>query len=253
MPIIDYKAVVKTLEGEVGYQGEHYNSKYTEFLDSINWYNYKKKNATTWCCILADYAVAVNKGNLTYEQARLICCEPANHNCNAGVGVKESAGYFKSAGRWIKSAKNATTGDRIFLNGLKHVGTVVGWDSTGLFYIDGSTTYNGKPHSVGKKHISFNAGNIDGFGRPDWYKFADSDPTPTPDPTPIPTPTEKKYRVTGIKTFLAIRSTPEAKSDDSNKVGELYNGAVLTVKEIKGNWANISGDCWVSTNYLKQI
>ena len=57
MPEISYKDVVKTLEAEVGYQGQRYNSKFTEFLDSVNWYNYKKAGATTWCCILADYAI----------------------------------------------------------------------------------------------------------------------------------------------------------------------------------------------------
>ena len=179
---IKYQDVVATLEAEVGYQGQHYNSKYTEFLDSVNWYCAKKAGATTWCCILADYAIAVNKGNLSYEQARVITCEPANSSVNYGAGVKEKAQYFKSAGRWISKAKDATTGDQIFLNGLNHLGTVVGWDGSYLFYIDGSTTYNGKPYSVGKKKISFGANNIDGFGRPDWYKYQTTDPTPAPTP-----------------------------------------------------------------------
>ena len=74
--------------------------------------------------------------------------------------------------------------------------------------------------------------------------------TPAPEPTPEPTPTEEKYKVTGIKTFLAIRSTPEVKSDDSNKVGELYNGAVVTVLETKGDWSRISASCWVYSKYL---
>lgn len=178
---IKYQDVVATLEAEVGYQGSHYDSKYTRFLDSIDWYCGKKAGATTWCCILADYAIAVNKGNLSYEQARVITCEPANHSVNYGAGVKDKASYFKNAGRWISKAKDATTGDQIFLNGLNHLGTVVGWEGSYLFYIDGSTTYNGKPYSVGKKKISFGASNIDGFGRPDWYKYQTPDPAPTPE------------------------------------------------------------------------
>lgn len=181
MPEISYKKVVETALAEVGYQGKHYDSKYTQFLDSINWYNYKKAGACTWCCIFVDYCIAVNKEDLSYEQARIITCEPANHSSNAGAGVKEKAQYFKSAGRWISKASDATTGDQIFLNGLNHVGLVTGWDSTGLFYVDGSTTYEGKPYSVGKKHISFNAKKIDGFGRPDWYKYQE---TSKPDPKP---------------------------------------------------------------------
>lgn len=76
---------------------------------------------------------------------------------------------------------------------------------------------------------------------------------PDPEPEPTPTPSENKYKVVNIKTFLAIRSTPEAKVDDSNKLGELYNGAIVTVLETSGNWARISGNCWCSLNYLKKI
>ena len=76
---------------------------------------------------------------------------------------------------------------------------------------------------------------------------------PDPEPEPTPTPTDNKYKVINIKTFLAIRNTPEAKSDDSNKVGELYNGAIVTVIETSGSWAKISGDLWVSTKYLQKI
>ena len=76
---------------------------------------------------------------------------------------------------------------------------------------------------------------------------------PDPEPTPTPTPSEDKYRVTNIKTFLAIRSTPEAKKDDSNKIGELYNGAIVTVLEKSNGWARISGEAWVSMSYLSKI
>ena len=76
---------------------------------------------------------------------------------------------------------------------------------------------------------------------------------PDPEPEPTPTPTDNKYKVINIKTFLAIRNTPEAKADDSNKVGELYNGAIVNVIETSGSWAKISGDLWVSTKYLQKI
>ena len=61
---IKYRDVVNTALGEVGYQGESKNSKYTKYLDSINWYNYKKAGACTWCAIFYDYCIAVNKGTL---------------------------------------------------------------------------------------------------------------------------------------------------------------------------------------------
>lgn len=255
---IKYEDVVKTLEAEVGYQGQHYNSKFTEYLDNIvnsdgskGWYNYPKKNACTWCCILADYAVAVNKGNLSFEQAREICCEPYNHNSNAGAGVKEMADYFKSKKRWISKSSDATTGDRIFLNNLNHVGTVVGWDKTGLFYIDGSTTYEGKPYSVGKKHIPFNSSKIVGFGRPDWYKFQTPDveePTPAPEkPTEpsVPAPSHKTMTVK-VNTVLNVRSTPNGKIVD-----QLKNGTKVTIYEEANGWARIGDGRWVFMQYLR--
>ena len=192
---IKYRDVVNTALGEVGYQGSKMNSKYTEFLDSIDWYNYKKKNACTWCCIFVDYCIAVNKGNLSYEQARVIDCEPANHSSNAGAGVKDKAKYFKNANRWIDKAnyKEATTGDQIFLDDLGHVGLIVDWDKTGFFVVDGSTTYEGKPNSVGKKHIPFRSNRIVGFGRPDWYKYQTEDNAASTTPAAPSTSKEDLY------------------------------------------------------------
>ena len=74
-----------------------------------------------------------------------------------------------------------------------------------------------------------------------------------PEPAPTPTPTDNSYKVTGIHTFLSVRNTPEVKNDDSNKVGELYNGAIVTVMEFKGDWAKISGECWCSSKYLTKL
>ena len=67
---MDYKKVVKTANDNIGYQGEYKNSKFTEFLDSINWYNGKKAGACTWCGEFYDYCIAVNKEDLTYGEAQ---------------------------------------------------------------------------------------------------------------------------------------------------------------------------------------
>ena len=76
-------------------------------------------------------------------------------------------------------------------------------------------------------------------------------PTPTLPPTPTPTPTEKDYRVR-VNTFLAVRSSPE-NLGDKNKVGELYNEAVVTVYEKTGSWVRITGQSWVCADYLEPI
>ena len=189
---IKYQDVVKTALENVGYQGTTYTSKFTEFLDSINWYCGKKQGATTWCCILNDYCVAVNKGNLSYEQARQIVCEPSNASINYGAGVKEKVQYYKNAGRWFTDPSKATTGDEIFLyvtskgeTKIGHVGRIVDWDNKYIYTVEGSTTYDGKPHSVGKKSYSYNNSRIAGFGRPDWYKYQISETPVTTTPATI--------------------------------------------------------------------
>lgn len=183
---ISYRAVVDASLAEVGYQGTKYDSKFTQFLDSVNWYCAKKSGATTWCCIANDYFVAICKGDLSYEQARQIVCEPANNKVNYGAGVKEKVGYYKSAGRWISNVKNATTGDEVFFykSGSSepgHVGRLVDWDSKYIYTVEGSTTYDGKSNCLGKKSYPFKSSRIMGFGRPDWYKYQEAS---KPDPKP---------------------------------------------------------------------
>lgn len=172
---MDYKKVVQTALNEVGYQGEKYTSKFSRFMDQISWYNGIKSGECTWCAIFYDYCIAVNKGDLTYEQARQIVCEPVKAANNTGAGCIQKAQMYKDAGQWISKASGATTGDQMFFKGsdgkIYHTGIVTGWDSTGLWVVDGSTTYNGKPNSVGKRHVSFTDFVIAGFGRPRWYMF----------------------------------------------------------------------------------
>lgn len=172
---IKYQDVVKTALSEVGYQGESKNSKFTEYLDSISWYNYPKAGACTWCAIFYDYCIAVNKGNLSYEQARQITCEPADHNANSGAGCTQKAQMYKDHNRWISSVSKATTGDQVFFkksNGqIYHTGVLVNWDNNGIYTVEGSTD-GGK---VSKRYYSYSDSKLAGFGRPDWYKYQTAD------------------------------------------------------------------------------
>jgi len=77
------------------------------------------------------------------------------------------------------------------------------------------------------------------------------EPTPDPTPEPIPEPSVGEEYTVRVNTFLAVRSTPEALEDDSNKIGELYNGAIVIVYAKEGNWAKIGGNMWVSMTYLE--
>lgn len=123
-------------------------------------------------------------------------------------------------------------------NGVRtHVGFIV--DNSG-------TVIEAKGHAYGT--IKSKASDWDEWGKLPLIKY---DTAPTPAPTPEPTPTERTYKVS-VNTFLAVRSTPYVAEHDANKVGELYNGAVVTVFEKKNGWAKITGNCWVYASYLKE-
>ena len=172
---IKYQDCVKMALSYVGYQGESKNSIFSEFLDSIQWYNYPKSGACTWCAIFYDYLIAQCKGNLTYEQARIITCEPSDHNANSGAGCTQKAQMYKDHGRWISSVSKATTGDQVFFkksNGqIYHTGILVDWDNNGIYTVEGSTD-GGK---VSKRYYSYSDSKLAGFGRPDWYKYQTED------------------------------------------------------------------------------
>lgn len=174
MAKVDYRKVVQTALSEVGYQGTAKNSKFTQLLDSYRYYNGIKANECTWCAIFYDYCVFVNNNN---DKAKTIEIVYENPNDNTGAGCTQKAAAYKAHGRWITDPSKATTGDQIFYkksNGaIYHTGIIVDWDKTGFIVVEGSTTYNGKPHSVGKRHVDFHDSKIAGFGRPDWYRYED--------------------------------------------------------------------------------
>ena len=119
-----------------------------------------------------------------------------------------------------------------------HVGVIVDNDGT---------VVEAKGHAYGV--VKSKASSWGYWGKCNLIKY---ETQPQPTPTPTPTPTGNTYQVVNIHTFLAIRSSPE-NLGDKNKVGELKNGAVVTVEETKNGWAKISAKLWVSTTYLKKI
>lgn len=71
-----------------------------------------------------------------------------------------------------------------------------------------------------------------------------TDPGSAPEPLPVPVPRPDQRTVTAH--ILNIRKEPDVSSED---MGDLREGSIVTVEEIRGDWAHISG--WVSTKYLK--
>jgi len=126
-------------------------------------------------------------------------------------------------------------------NGIRHhVGFIV--DNSG-------TVVEAKGHAYGT--VKSKASEWDEWGKLPLIKYeAEPKPQPTPEPEPD---IVKTYRVVNIHTFLAIRSTPVVAQNDANKVGELYNGALVSVFETNGNWAKIGSGMWVSMSYLSAV
>ena len=65
-------------------------------------------------------------------------------------------------------------------------------------------------------------------------------------PDPAPEPAARPDQRTVTARILNIRQEPDVGSAD---LGDLKEGSIVTVDEIRGEWAHISG--WVNTRYLK--
>lgn len=66
------------------------------------------------------------------------------------------------------------------------------------------------------------------------------------DTDPIPGPVARPDQRTVTASILNIRKEPDVKSDD---LGDLKEGSIVTVDEVRGEWAHISG--WLNVKYLK--
>jgi len=137
----------------------------------------------------------------------------------------------------------------------------VGWIDNGTIF-ESDTVVEGEYIGGINTWVYYNGGYASGrylyptpvYEEPEPEPTPEPDPEPTPEPDPEPTPEPipvgKEYTVR-VNTYLAVRSTPEVTSDDSNKIGELYNGAVVIAYDTDGNWAKIGGNMWVYMDYLE--
>jgi len=252
---VSYRDCVNLALEQIGYQGTSNTSKYSYDLDHADnggpFYNYVKNGSASWCKIFCDWLIWMNTPNKSADMARNILCEP-NQASNAGAGCTQSVSYFKSRGRYYTKASDATTGDFVFFqksNGqVYHVGIIVDWDNSGYYVVEGNTNGN----KVAKKFYAYSevGGKINGFGRPDWYKYQTETPTTsTPTPTPsTPSSSSGKTYTVKVNTCLNVRSGP---STSYVIQGRLYNGQKVTVYEIRNGWGRIGERRWVSMNYLK--
>ena len=247
MAIVD--EMITLAQSQVGYAesplGSNHN-KYAQYFDNNDgawqWFNGKKQNVA-WCAIWICWLfVMVLRPILgSADKVRIWLKFPAPKN-NCAAGCPYLWQYLVNRG-WKVDKTKGQRGDIIFFNAkCTHVGIIEKVENGKYYTIEGN-----KSNKVSRGTYAFNSSSIYGLCRPN---YSDIEPTPAPEPTPTPS---NQYKVVNIKSFLAIRNTPEARADDKNKVGELYNDTIVTVLETSNGWAKITGDCWVSMKYLKQI
>ena len=250
------KDVVEQALNEIGYQAEGSNHKYNIYaaeLDKCNYWNMGPKNGEAdWCAIFVNWCVYANTRNANGEidadkwDAHYFLFEPdKGQNLAAGCGY--AADYYQKNDAWTD---NPERGDQVFFRNYAHTGIVVDWDDTSFWTVEGNID-GGK---VGKRKYSFGDPDIDGFGRPRYdgweYKPSNDDikpePEPTPEPTPSPAPILDARRVT-VESWLNVRTGPDT---DYDKIGELYDGAVVFVYETDGDWSRIGDNMWVCSDHL---
>lgn len=234
-------------------EGKNNWNPYAQMLDAVNYFYPQKKQNLPWCCCYVDACVFVASGK-DKSKADAVLYQPATNNYSAVVSYL--AGYFKNKEAFFTDKNKVEIGDVVFFNEvdkngkvvstMAHTGLVIDRDEYGITTSEGNR--NDKVSECQYLFTSIGT-KINGFGKPKYDKKPE--PEPLPIPTPEPTPVaDNLYRVVNIKTFLAIRSEPNA---NGKKLGELYNDAIVTVLEKKNGWARITGTSWVYMSYLKKV
>ena len=253
MDIVD--EMITLAQSQVGYAesplGSNHN-KYAQYFDNNDgawqWFNGKKQNVAwcaLWICWLFVMVLMKYLGSADKVRQWLKFPAPKN-NCAAGCPYLWQ--YLVNRG-WKVDKTKGQKGDIIFFNAkCSHVGIIEKVENGKYYTIEGN-----KGNKVARGTYAYNSSTIYGLCRPN---YSDIEPKPEPDPMPIPEPTpptpveSNLYKVVNIKTFLAIRTKPNA---NGKNVGELYNDAIVSVIRQENGWGNITGDLWVYMGYLKKV
>lgn len=254
--------VVRTALNEVGYQGGKGTSKYTRDLDNVNYWQMPPKDGcpdADWCSIFVNWCIYQSTRNSDGEidpdkwDAHYFTFEPdSGENLAAGCGY--AANYYMDHDAWSDSSRDAAVGDQIFFRNFAHTGLVIDWGQENGIDMIYTVEGNASGYQVVRRSYRADDPCIDGYGHPryDGAELAADPPTnhqePTPEPTPEPVP-GGEY-IVSVGSTLNIRTGPGI---DNEKVGELNNGAKVSIIEERDGWARISSGLWVSKDYLFKI
>ena len=173
------KASNANLNDKTANAGSNNWTKYAAYFDAqrgtYNFYNGRKNGpAGEWCDMFFDWVQCQAWG---IDTARKMLYQPMD---SCGAGCVYSAAYYRANGAWTLTPR---VGDQIFFGSKgneNHTGIVVDVSSDKVWTVEGNAN-----NRVMRREYALNAGNIAGYGRPDYnlvaYKFAEP---VTPD-TPI--------------------------------------------------------------------
>ena len=247
--------LLKLMEKELGVTENPIGSnkqKFSRFFDVEAWQFFNtKKNPCYWCSVYVIWTLVQVLTPIlgSYDAVRKWLGMPTPKN-NEAAGCWQFYSYMKAKG-WEIDKKKGQPGDIIFFNTsagkCAQVGFIKRVENVKYITNEGNV-YNRVSdctHTIGSSDIY-------AVIHPDYESIEPKpDPEPLPHPTPDPEPVVNNlYKVVNIKTFLAIRTKPNA---NGKKVGELYNDAIVSVTEQQNGWGKITGDLWAYMSYLKKL
>lgn len=170
-------------------------NKFAAFFDNlrkagIDFYNYPKNGAASWCDIFADYvytmSVMENRADLATADAVKLAAKMIYQPMEScGAGCKFSAEYYRKNKAFYKTPE---VGDQVFYGkdgkaGTEsHTGIVVKVNAKSFVTVEGNTDDQVKQKTVQNSQIGK---KIVGFGRPNWnIAVKAEEPTVKPEPEP---------------------------------------------------------------------
>lgn len=254
------KDVVSAWKGEEGYEcGPNKWNKYADLLDRCDYFTgCGKKQNLDFCAVGLCWGAYVSIKYPDYEEDPDNAKWAAHYflyqsdNCDMAAVVKYLYQYFADNGAITDNPERGDIAIFQKSNGVMyHCGGVTAWDND-YIYITEFNTEGGKVKTHAYKYSDI-GGKIKCFCRPrydGWEEGSSETPStePKPEPAPEPAPQGKAYTVTGVTSFLNVRSGP---GKQYQSIWKLYNGDVVTIYEIKDGWGRIDNYGWVCMDYLK--
>ena len=254
-------------DGESGYQSNGYWNKYAERFDQCDFFTGcgKKNGAVDFCAIAYCYWLFLNvvtdDGEIDDNDRKYMVhyAMYQSDSCCTSAGCEQQAQVYKDNGAWYEDPKDLCVGVQIFYQKWDdnkgryvyyHTGGCYDWDDEGI-YVTEANTNGGRTENKFYPYSEFGK-KIAGFGLPrfDGYEPENAEKEPhesKDDSKPEPTAPDKNEYTVSVGDYLNIR---DGAGVEYCKVGELYDGARVTVFETDGDWGKIGAGMWVSMNYL---